>query len=68
MAIHYERGMEQLEIEDYEEATSPTISPNRNVPEIHELIKNHRRIQSRQGNEQLKLDLIEHVWQRYGDN
>jgi hypothetical protein len=35
MGILYERGMEQLRIEDYEEATHPRLDPNRNVPDIH---------------------------------
>jgi hypothetical protein len=66
MGILYERVMEELRIEDYEEATLPTLDPNRNVPEVRHLIQRHRLIQSRLGNEQLKADLIEHVWNKFG--
>jgi hypothetical protein len=66
MGILYERGMEQLRIEDYEEATQPRLDPNRNVPDVQQLIQRHRQIQSKATNEQLKLDLLEHVWSRLG--
>jgi hypothetical protein len=39
MGILYERGMEQLRIEDYEEATQPRLDPNRNVPDVQQLIQ-----------------------------
>jgi hypothetical protein len=61
MGILYERGMEQLQIEDYEEATQPRLDPNRNVPDVQQLIQRHRQIQSKATNEQLKLDLLEQV-------
>jgi hypothetical protein len=66
MGIDYEKGMEELRIEDYDDATMPRLDPNRNVPEIHQLITRHRQIQCRQANEQLKVDLIEHVWNKFG--
>jgi hypothetical protein len=34
MGILYERGMVQLRIEDYEEATQPRLDPNRKVPDV----------------------------------
>jgi hypothetical protein len=68
MGIMYESGMEELRIEDYDDATSPTLDPNRNVPYVHQLIDRHHQIQSRVGNEQIKADLIEHVWNQYGLN
>ena len=64
MGIEYEKGMEELRIEDYDDATRPTLAPNRNILEIHRLIARHRQIQSRSANEQLKADLIEHVWNK----
>jgi hypothetical protein len=68
MGIEYERGLPQLLATDYEGATDPRLgNDNTNVPELALLMENHRRIQSRQGNEQLKLDLIEHIWSKYGD-
>ena len=66
MGIDYEKGMEELRIEDYVDATRPRLDPNRNVPEIRQLIARHRQIQSRPANEQLKADLIEHVWNKFG--
>jgi hypothetical protein len=68
MGIMYESGMEELRIEDYDDARSPTLDHNRNVPYVHQLIDQHRQIQSRVGNEQIKADLIEHVWNQYGLN
>ena len=68
MGIKYERGMEQLAIEDYEDATDPRLDPTRNVPEIRQLIQGHEWIISRPANEQLKKDLIEHVWNTYGSS
>ena len=66
MGIDYEKGMEELRIEDYDGATTPRLDPNRNVPEVRQLIARHRQIQSRPANEQLKADLIEHVWNKFG--
>ena len=66
MGIEYEKGMEELRIEDYDDATRPTLAPNRNIPEILRLIARHRQIQSWSANEQLKADLIEHVWNKFG--
>ena len=66
MGIYYEKGMEELRIEDYDGATTPRLDPNQNVPEVRLLIARHRQIQSRPANEQLKADLIEHVWSKFG--
>jgi hypothetical protein len=66
MGIDYGKGMEELRIEDYDDATRLWLDPNRNVPEIRQLIAWHRQIQSRQANEQLKTDLIEHVRNKFG--
>lgn len=68
MGIKYERGMEQLEIEDYEGASRPSLDPNRNVPEVQQLINAHRQIQSRTANEQLKNDLVDHIWNLHGSS
>jgi hypothetical protein len=62
MCIYYEQGMEELSIDDYENATHANLDNNRDVPAIQELIQRHREIQSRSSNKQLKNDLIEHVW------
>jgi hypothetical protein len=62
MSIFYEQGMEELRIEDYENATRANLDTNRDVPVVQELIQRHRAIQSCPSNEQLKNDLIEHVW------
>jgi hypothetical protein len=66
MGIVYESGMEELRIEDYDDATRPSLDPNRNVPNAQQLIDRHRQIQSRVGNEQLKADLacLEPVWRK----
>jgi hypothetical protein len=62
MVILYEKDMEQLQIEDYENATRATLDTNRDVPAVQELINRHRQIQSCPASEQLRNDLIEHVW------
>jgi hypothetical protein len=61
MGIMYENGMEELRIEDYDDATRPTLDPNKNVHDVQQLIDRHRQIQSRVGNEQLEADLIKHI-------
>jgi hypothetical protein len=66
MGIHYERNMNALRVEDYEGASHPRLDNNRNVPAVRELIEKHRQIQSRPGHHQLKQDLMQHVWARYG--
>jgi hypothetical protein len=66
MGIIYEQGMEELRIEDYENATRANLDTNRDVPAVQELIQRHLEIQSRPSNEQLKNDLIEHVWNMHG--
>jgi hypothetical protein len=38
MGIDYGKGMEELRIEDYDDATRLWLDPNRNVPEIRQLI------------------------------
>jgi hypothetical protein len=62
MGIHYERNMNPLAIQDYVGAFEPRLDENRNVPAIRELIEKHQQIQSRQGHEQLKQNLMHHVW------
>jgi hypothetical protein len=42
MVILYEKDMEQLQIEDYENATRATLDTNRDVPAVQELINRHR--------------------------
>jgi hypothetical protein len=61
MGIYYEQGMEELSIDDYENATRANLDNNRDIPVVQELIQKHREVQSRPSNEQLKNDLIEHV-------
>jgi hypothetical protein len=53
--------MEELQIEDYDDASVPMLNANRNMPEVSELIAWHHRIQSRAAHGQLKADLVEHV-------
>jgi hypothetical protein len=65
MAIHYERHMNPLRIEDYVGASPPRLDSNRNVPAVRELIAKHRQIQSQPGHHELKQDLMQHVWARY---
>jgi hypothetical protein len=61
MGFFYEQGLEELSIEDYENATRANLDNNRDVPAVQELIQRHREIQSHPSNEQLKNALIEHV-------
>jgi hypothetical protein len=61
MGIHYERDMDELGMEDYEEATLPSLSQNSNVPEVAALINHHQMIRSHSAHDRLKADLIEHV-------
>jgi hypothetical protein len=68
MRIMYESDMDELKIEDYDNTTQPTLDPNRNMSDVQQLINRHRQIQSHVGNEQLKVDLIEHIWNQYGAN
>ena len=56
MGIDYEKGMEELRIEDYDGATTPRLDPNRNVLEVRLLIARHREIQRRPANEQLNVN------------
>jgi hypothetical protein len=65
-SIMYEQVMEELQIEEYDDAYVPTLSANRNIPEVSGLIAWHHHIQSRPAHEQLKSDLVEHVWSMYG--
>jgi hypothetical protein len=65
-SIMYEQVMEELQIEEYDDAYVPTLSANRNIPEVSGLITWHHRIQSHPAHEQLKSDLVEHVWSMYG--
>jgi hypothetical protein len=66
MGIFYEQGMDDLRIEYYENATRENLDNNRDVPAVQELIQRHRQIQNRPSNEQLKNDLIDHVWNIHG--
>jgi hypothetical protein len=66
MSIMHEQGIEELQIEDYDDAFVLTLSANRNMPEISGLIAWHHRIQSHPAHEQLKANLVEHVWSMYG--
>jgi hypothetical protein len=68
MGIYYERDMNELVVEDYEEATLPILSHNRNVPEVVILITRHQMIRSRPAHDRLKAYLIEHVWNRFCSN
>jgi hypothetical protein len=68
MGIYYERDMNELVVEDYEEATLPSLSHNRNVPEVVILITRHQMIRSRPAHDRLKAYLIEHVWNRFCSN
>jgi hypothetical protein len=55
-----------LRIEDYVGASEPRLDSNRNVPAVRELIEKHLQIQSRPAHHELKQDLMQHVWARYG--
>jgi hypothetical protein len=66
ICIMYEQGMEELQPEDYDDASMPTLNANRNTSEVRRLIAWHCRIQSHPAHEQLKADLVEHVWSLYG--
>jgi hypothetical protein len=65
MGILYEQGMEELNIDDYENATRENLDNDRDVTAFKELIQ-RRQIQSRPSNEQLNNDLTEHVWNIHG--
>jgi hypothetical protein len=67
MIIEDEREMTRLANEDYIGSSNPSYGQNRNVPAIEELIKKHEAIQSVETNNQLQLDLIEHIWSKFGD-
>jgi hypothetical protein len=61
--------MEHISNEEYQSfSDEATISlPGTwNIPEIARLIEGHKLIQSRAANEELKADLIEHVWNFHG--
>jgi hypothetical protein len=44
MDIMYEQGMEELHLEDYDDASVPTLSANRNMPEVRRIIAWHHHI------------------------
>jgi hypothetical protein len=58
--------MNPFTIQDYVGASEPRLDENRNVLAIRELIEKHQQIQSRQGHEQQKQDLMHHVWTQHG--
>ena len=66
MSIEDERHMSQLRNEDYEGGTEPTLNPDRNVPPINNLIACHAAIRSLPTNRRLLEDLVEHVWDKHG--
>jgi hypothetical protein len=44
MGIVYESGMDELRIDDYDDATWPTLDPNRNMLDAQQLINRHHQI------------------------
>jgi hypothetical protein len=63
MTVEDESDLPPAQWHDYDEAEDPNLDPNRNVPEIIDLMAKHHQIRSRPGHDQLRADLIEHVWQ-----
>jgi hypothetical protein len=67
MIIEDEKEMTRLQNDEYLGSSTPSYGQNRNVPSIEELIKKHEAIQSVETNNQLQIDLIGHLWSKFGD-
>jgi len=66
MAVEDERGMNQLDKDDYQSTEPvPQMLP-KHSPTIEQLSDNHKQIESRSTHYQLQEDLIEHVWAQHG--
>ena len=68
MVIEDERGVEVTRLEDSEwpGVANPPVNHNRDVPEIAQLIDAYNLIKSKDTNEILRNDLVEHIWGLYG--
>jgi hypothetical protein len=49
-------------------SSNPPISPNRDVPEISQLINSYTKIHDKATSNRLQRDLMEHIWFLYGNN
>ena len=66
MAVEDERGMNQLNQDDYQPTEPvPQLLP-KDSPTIEQLIEKHKQIESRSTHYQLQEDLIQHVWAQHG--
>jgi len=69
MIIEDEKGMEEIPIEEASTSSvqSATITHGAN-PEMEEVLERNARIHDRSIYKQLQLDLIEHIWHKYGNS
>jgi hypothetical protein len=67
MVIEDERNL-YSDHQEFERSSDPPISQNRDVPEISQLIKSYAKIRDKVVSNRLKKDLMEHIWQLYGNN
>ena len=65
MIIEDEGGIGNLDF-DGSDANPPTQVSHEPTPELEDFIKNHRSIRDIATHSQLQLDLIDHLWERYG--
>ena len=68
MIVEDEREIGQLDFnyDMIEENQLVSVSHER-TPELYEFIQTHHQIRDRQTHSQLQADLVEHLWQKYGE-
>jgi hypothetical protein len=53
---------------DYEREVSSFISVSHGkIPKLHDFLQTHNRIRDRTTSSQIQEDLIEHLWEQYGN-
>ncbi|XP_015697999.2 uncharacterized protein LOC107305318 [Oryza brachyantha] len=72
MIIEDEKGMEEIPINLNEEASTSTVQPatitHGAIPEIAQVLERNAIIHDRFAYKQLQLDLIEHIWNKFGNS
>jgi hypothetical protein len=66
MIIEDERGQPDDFNYDTEFTYVPPVQPQRDNDRINKFLEVHRKIEDREGHNQLRDDLIEHLWQLHG--
>ena len=72
MIIENEKDIEQVPLDLNEEGSiytvqEPTISHGQN-PELEEVLNRNTALHDREAYKQLQSDLIDHIWQKFGNS